>query len=680
MSSVVRIPMHTLIRAHRARANADARLAAAAAARANYIATLKDRAARTGAHVVEVVARERLRRAEEAARRAATLANKLATAEARRNAHMMRARRNRARRAQARRSRVRSVRERREASYRRSNTRDWRNSPTSQKQHSSSSFEPTAQLRATVAFVQSTYLLRRARRALVAAGLKPCSIANIPFPKFSQLIASRPAQVGASRALRAVGTRATHGGVRTLLAALIIALHPETAGNQRPIISRARSVTSCLYFGTLDAFSNVWHSWPQHFNDWKKRDREMLVNALAADAVAVDNVIGTKSQWKPEMVAHLRRIENAARYIGGEKRLSVARASVQLRKDDALIHEMLIDLPAFLRQTAQPNVIPEQIWSAVERDLANNSVQESRALQEVLNNLAIALNGMVPNSFQSPQLDDELLALRILERACTALRASQAPAADEALAQWEREAYNRLENGNMYVILRELSELVLKTAANVRVIRMRDVAPVVTQHGHVWERARFEERIAAGEFEPTLPHTRAFMNPIDAPLRPEFLQCAVAKLVCGDMPLPEVLSLDFNRIAQLRITAHVAAHVAALVAALRGLEVTEPNVEKLRTAMLIHGTEAAISKALEQVNSSSRVLAERVLNRAVHGQPVEILLERIVGTCSTSEFTVAPSALTCVEEDVKTVFSGVKVLANHLALVHGERLAALRIS
>ncbi len=675
MSSAVRIPLHTFIRATRARANADARLAAAAVARANYIDALRDRAARAGAHAAAVVARERLRRAEDAARRAAALANKLATAEARRNAYMMRARRIRARRAHARRSRVRSVRERRDAAYRHSNSREWRSS--TQKQPSKNSFEPTAQLRSTTVFVESAYLLRRARRALFAAGLKPCSLSKIPFPQFSEIIASRPAQVGASRALRAAGTRPTHGGVRTLLAAVIIALHPETAGNHKPTIARARSVTSCLYFGTLDAFSQVWGSWPPHFNAWKKRDREVLVSALAADAVAVDNVIVSKTHWKPEMMAHLRRIESAARYIGGEERLSAARASMRSRKDDALIHEMLLDLPGFLRRIAQPDEIPESIWSTLKEELADAKASQSQALIEVLDILANALNGMVPNSFENPQLDDERLAQRVLEKTCIALRTSQAPAADEALTEWEQGAHNRLSNGEIYPVLRELADLVLRTAASVRALRMRDMAPVVTQYGHVWERSRFEELISAGEFEPTLPRTRAFMTAADSPFGPDVLKIAVAKLVCSNMALPEVLALDFKRIVEVRITAHVAAHVAALVAALRGLGVAEPNMLELRAAMYNHGIERTLTTAVSQVDTASRALAKRILHRTVHGQPVQILLKRLIKVCSTSELTAIPSALTCVKEDVKAIVGTVKVLSEHLGIVHGDRLRSL---
>lgn len=674
--------LHSLRRPSRARANADARLAAAAAARAHYLTALKSRAARVGAHAAAVAAKERLRRVEESARRAAQLAAKLATAEARRNAHVLRARRARARRVQARRSRTRLVRERREAtSFRRSELRDTRNLRSKHAAFMEKKSQKSTRMRWAVAKVEQERLLQQSRRALYAAGLKLDKVDGLSFEQLAQIVTNRPAQIGASRALRAIGVRSTHGHVRKLLAAIMVGLLPETTGNHKPMIARGKQLTCCWFFATPTIFARVWAVWLVEFDNWKKKDHQRLVFNLAADAVATDNAIAKDTQWKHELMEHQRRVQKAAEYIGGSQILAQAQASAKNRKDEAIIHEMLIDLPRFLQVVAQPEVISELVWSEVAQELTDTNQCRGPALRKVLSKLDIALNGMVPGCFVLPELNDSRFAYNVLMRAFDALRRCQSPAADDPLTEWLQQAKNRLSSGDIANVLRELSRIVFGTAGQVRSLRMRDIAPIVTQHGHLWEKDRFNERVANGEFDANLPGTRAFLQRAQGAERVKKIQDAVVQLVSSDEEIPEVLHLDAARVGVLRTRIDLASCIATITAVLLGLNIKVPSSSELRQVLQEKGEEVTILRALMQAPDELRELGTGALKRSLRGEPRKVFKQRIAEQVSrlidTNGHEMMPSTLQVISEDIRFLVDETRRLTDVLIRVHGQRLNAM---
>lgn len=663
-------------RTRRERPGADARLAAAAEARARKLAALQRRAAHVGAHAAAVAARERARRACDAQRRAAALAAKLATAAQRRAASKPIAGRARARLARA--------RARREACA----------AATSARPRIRCSVAHPHAVASAVRVLEGVVLLRRARRALNAAQLAPSSLRQLTFAQLAAAVKTRAAQVAAARALRAASVRPTHKSVRTLLAALIIALHPLSAANDTRTVCHARRVAACLYLGSVRALRAAWARWPRDFAAWKKRDRARLEAALVAEAVTTDRLLFLSGvQWREQLEQNQRRIAEAARYIGSQRRVEDARADARAFADDAIVHEMLVDLPGFLAQVANPEKLAPHVWTKLDAQIAAAvPLAQCDALEHVLDALGRALTAMVPASFTTPPMDDVhthedrvAFSLIVLERACAALRVAQPQAADDPLSQWQVTAHQRLVQGDTVPMLKELSSLVFTTAARVRELRMRDVAPLITEHGHSWERSRFEQRIASGAIDSTLPHTtRCLMEsrtlahtlPPAYPRVTRALRACIASLIALDRPSPEIFALDNTRITALRHQARCTATIAALVAALRGLGVARPNVQHIRQS--INQGATGIDAAASLVIAHPPALATSVLQRATQ-RPASILLDRVATACAHANEVSAnlPVSLRCVQQDVIHIANAVVNLADHAIRVHGTRISAL---
>lgn len=462
-----------------------------------------------------------------------------------------------------------------------------------------------------------------------------------------------------------------------LLATVVVALQPGTAGGDVGLVRRARYIVACLYVGTAVGLGMAWRKWPAEFAKWRRKDRIVLLEALADDAVTTDAMM-MGSKWKAELEAHLESIRKAARYVDGVHVVEDARVRARQRVDDAIVHEILVDIKSFLKKVEEPHVLPLHIWQSLERELAAGAPGE--ALAVVLDALDRSLNGMIPNSFISPPLDDAN-AWIVLERACVALRAAQPPAADDALTDWEEEARARLQRGDIIHALRDLTHLVFATAARVRTIRIRDVIPLVTDHGHSWERERFSDLLRFGTS--TLPLTSAML--IDAqvisrqlpPVLPHIqraLRAGVATLLATDSPIPEILHLDIARISTLRISARAAAHTAALAAALRGLGVPRPDI----AALSIAPPAAALAAAVTQVSAHPPDFAARVLERAT-GRPAALLLDRVAAACAHAQDARAhlPVALRCVALPVCEIAQAAAAIADHAVRVHADRVSPM---
>lgn len=695
---------HSPERPRTARLPADARLAAAAASRAAQLEDLRQRAARASARALHVAARERVRRAADRAARAERLAARMEVASARVSAARARRAADRAARAARFRCRVDAADARRRAISTRGPRRGGRAARRAARAgqacrkvktrtvHASTSVtSPTViqnARREAARAIAGAFLLRRGRDALAAAGLSADAVARLPFDALSSAVSQPAALDAASVLLRSAGREHAGCAPRELLAALVTSLHPTVCGDDAAVSSLARSLTAFIFFGRPLQLAAATRAWAPTLAAWRARDRVHLAQSLAADLAETEAAAASSGgAYARPLAAHRARILRAAKAAGLTSAVAAASARARRRKDDALAHAILLDLPGVLARAGDPRLPPSETWESVAAEAAAGS--PGPATSSVVSRLQAALDAMAPGAFAPPSADSDAFAPTLLDASCAALRASHAPADDAPLARWQDASARRLAEegtGAMADVLRELTERVLATAAAVRVLRIRAATPTVEQFGAARERDAFAAAVEAGEVDAHLPATRAAIvacaqsaaslvnGSHGLPRTQVALRAVLAHVLTTEPapPLPEILHLDARAISRLRTRARAACILSALHAALRALGVASPDIDSLRSAG--HGEHSSLEEAAAaQIPSPVPANAQALLRRSME-EPVRLLARRVQRVVETGD---VPAALKCVEEDVGEIGECARRIADLATRVHGERVQAI---
>lgn len=346
------------------------------------------------------------------------------------------------------------------------------------------------------AIIAGYYLLSKARRALLDAGVIGVNVASYSFARVTSCLETRDAQKAAHLALRAIGLCA-YGNYSTavydrdqpatesriLLACLLLALHPHSVmetktgspySHETFTIHCARRMLLCLHFATLGAFCNAWKTWRQAFLVWKKSDAKAIVKAMIKDAVAteamrisvergfsrstnvnaVSYALGGSSAASPEEVEHAQQEhsiwkehiaakqkklrEAIVRIAGeeGERRLNAALSAASHAQNEQLVHEILVDLPGLLRRVQTTKNVPGETWERLREQLSTrppNSDELSLRLAEITH----TLNNMLPDSFALVEEEESgLIELNVDFAVMVVLKAS------EALKKCQAQAYD----------------------------------------------------------------------------------------------------------------------------------------------------------------------------------------------------------------------------------------------
>lgn len=350
--------------------------------------------------------------------------------------------------------------------------------------------------RRAAAIIAGYYLLSKARRGLLDAGVIGANIASYSFARVTSCLETREAQKAARLALRAIGLCA-YGNYSTaaydtnqpamesriLLACLLLALHPHSVMENKTgsryshetfTVHCARRMLLCLHFATLGAFCNAWKAWRQAFLVWKKSDAKAIVKAMIQDAVAteamrisvergfsrstnvnaVSYALGGSSAASPEEVEHAQQEhsiwkehiaakqkklrEAIVRIAGeeGEQRLNAALSAASHTQNEQLVHEILVDLPGLLRRVQTTKNVPEETWERLRAQLSTrppNSDELSLRLAEITQ----TLSNMLPDSFTLVEEDETgLIELNVDFAVMVVLKTS------EALKKCQAQAYD----------------------------------------------------------------------------------------------------------------------------------------------------------------------------------------------------------------------------------------------
>lgn len=736
----------------RHRTPVEARLAAAAAARAASLEALRARAAKSVARAVSVAAKERERRAQLARERYHSLSERLATAERRREQRIaQRGSVTAIREARARELRNRQIndeeRKRFNAQMARAAARDRRHSllgdraaraarlsptrlsPTSlpleepqsddlRVTSSASSLaslqipqpalrpsSPRQELACAVHSVSNYFILRNARKSLIAAGANASRLAALSFEQLTALLEEQAVKAAAVQLVRIVEARVTQRKARVLLSSLLIALHPSSVDWQPQLLPAARYLALCIYFGNIDALNKAWRHWAFIFDEWKRRDQRELLETLVKDAVATEALrMASTTEWEDELEAkqkHTREMINRLAGAAGVRRLDAALRAARGLRDEHIIHEMMLDLPGLLSRAANIREVPEHQWEQLSKELSATPVQQ-RTLRIRLKHIEDAFNVMLRSTVSLPELSDtepdSHFAAGFVSKACNGLRLCQAEAADAALQDWERGALQRVRNGEIVPVLRELTEIVDRTRASVSAFRIRAAAPVVQQYGAVWERARFMGHIQSGEYSDSVPRTRAFLQEAlstsggAVPNGKEvvfLMQKVAVRLVMHQKAwardeLPEIFALDERRITRLQNLVQRCALLAALHATVVALGVQTPNLDGVRKALdqdtpTMHEVVESAANQCEHNVQLGRAMCERAIR---DNGAIVVTLKRVEDELVRSlqrggEDQVASIALNVVREDVLQIVNETRRMVSHTIAVHSVRLAAI---
>lgn len=420
--------------------------------------------------------------------------------------------------------------------------------------------------------IAALYLLSRSRRVLRHAGLLGPAISSASFDSIAARVQTTPALSAARMALRAITIHlnSEHSTEKTptprpsdsriLLSALLIATHPAVVASSplpglagvvratthdEDVISKARAVAFALHAAPLSLLSRTWRTWRPTFMAWKARDKSHLVDALIASALAaaerdraamgqlsalsdvtcmyrcLNGEENTEAGREAGSSTWLDEIRTAVAAVDGQQgvaRLNDALQHAGQRRDERLVHELVIDPERLANSFCAATNVPAVAWERMRAELVQkkpNLLETSTRLAFVRRVLTSLGAKTIETDWPTVESASELNAsfvcslIRVVASGCMEC---QAEAFDTDVQNWASDATFRVRHAvtcktsspnvlaNIAVsILQEATDLVTGVHAHVVSWRIQRAANDIAAYGAAWERARFAERVERRE-------------------------------------------------------------------------------------------------------------------------------------------------------------------------------------